>query len=255
MSSDDSRSTDEVTREAEGTGPRQPDPQRAPERLLLIPYPKFVFFYPSAIVCFLGSIILYFSGCTVEVKTSDTLPVAVSGIFMAVFTLNLLVIVFDFPRGSSFTLFFVTSTLALLLWLLLIFRPTLIPFLEGMILAIRPVANSTFFFCFFAIMAVFFSFVLVSTRFEYWELSANELIHHHGFWADMKRYPAPNLRVDKEVNDVFEYLLLGAGRLVLHPATEDRAIVLDNILFVDAKEQALTKRLGAITVNIQNSSS
>ena len=70
----------------------------------------------------------------------------------------------------------------------------------------------------------------------------------------MKRYPAPNLRVDKEINDVFEYLLLGAGRLILHPTTEKRAIVLDNVLFVGQKEEQMTKMLGSIKVKIGNDS-
>ena len=83
-------------------------------------------------------------------------------------------------------------------------------------------------------------------------MRANELIHHHGIWSDMKRYPAPNLRIDKEINDIFEHLMLGAGRLVLRPATEDRAIVLDNILFVNRKEEALTKKLGSLKVRIQS---
>ena len=80
--------------------------------------------------------------------------------------------------------------------------------------------------------------------------SQNELLHHHGILSDLKRYPAPNLRVDKEINDVFEFMLLGAGRLILHPTTEKRAIVLDNILFVSDKERELTKMLGSIKVQI-----
>ena len=78
--------------------------------------------------------------------------------------------------------------------------------------------------------------------------------HHHGILSDLKRYPAPNLRVDKEINDVFEYMLLGAGRLILHPTTEKRAIVLDNILFVSEKEKNLTKMLGSIKVQLGSDS-
>jgi hypothetical protein len=99
-------------------------------------------------------------------------------------------------------------------------------------------------------MAVLYVVIYFSVRFDYWELRANELIHHHGLWSDMKRYPAPNLRIDKEVNDIFEHILLGADRLVLRPTTEDRAIVLDNVLFVNQKEEALTKKLGSLKVRI-----
>ena len=39
-----------------------------------------------------------------------------------------------------------------------------------------------------------------------------------------------NLKFDKEIPDVFEYVLLGSGRLVLHVANERKSIVLDNVL-------------------------
>ena len=97
--------------------------------------------------------------------------------------------------------------------------------------------------------------IFLKVRFDYWELSNNELLHHHGFLSDLKRYPAPNLRVDKEINDVFEYMLLGAGRLILHPSTEKRAIVLDNILHVSEKEKQLTRMLGSIKVQINSTHS
>jgi hypothetical protein len=46
-------------------------------------------------------------------------------------------------------------------------------------------------------------------------------------------------------------MLLGAGRLVLHPSEDRRAIVLDNIFFVNHKEAKLTKLLGALQVELK----
>ena len=46
-----------------------------------------------------------------------------------------------------------------------------------------------------------------------------------------------NLKFDKEIPDVFELLILGAGRLVLHVTEERKAIVLDNVLFINSKEE------------------
>ena len=51
-----------------------------------------------------------------------------------------------------------------------------------------------------------------------------------------------NLKFDKEIPDVLEWILLGAGRLVLHVPNVSKALVLDNVLFISAKEQALKKR-------------
>ena len=47
-------------------------------------------------------------------------------------------------------------------------------------------------------------------------------------------------------------MLLGSGRLVLHPSDERRAIVLDNVFFVNQKEARLTKLLGIAAGRGQN---
>ncbi|OYP34467.1 hypothetical protein CGZ80_15080 [Rhodopirellula sp. MGV] len=222
--------------------------------MLLVPYPKFVFMYPTLIVSFIASLVLWFTGDTTINPAEDQTAVMVTGMFLAVLMANMFVIVFDFPRATSLTLMFVVTSIAMGLWLLFLSRPGLLPAIEGWVRGIRPVANATFFMCMTIGMGLMYAAVFVSTRFNYWELSNNELLHHHGMLSDLKRYPAPNLRVDKEINDVFEYALLGAGRLILHPATEKRAIVLDNILFVGTKEAEMTKMLGSIKVQIGNDS-
>lgn len=223
------------------------------KRILLIPYPKFIFMYPTLIVAVIASIVLWLGGYK-AVDPSQTTPVVMTGIFMAVMMANLFVIVFDFPRATSLTLVFVVTTIVMGVWLLFLWRPGLMPSIGDWLKSIRPVANATFFFCMAIAMGLMYIAVFVSTRFNYWELSNNELLHHHGLLSDLKRYPAPNLRVDKEINDVFEYVLLGSGRLILHPSTEKRSIVLDNILFVGSKEAEMTKMLGSIKVKIGNDS-
>ena len=89
-------------------------------------------------------------------------------------------------------------------------------------------------------------------KFDYWEVRSNELLHHFGLWGNLKRYSAPHVRIDKEVNDVFEFMLLGAGRLVLQPRGEQRAFVLENVLWINRKEEAITKLLGALTVDVRD---
>lgn len=226
-----------------------PQDQDDDKGILLIPYPKFVFFYPTALMAMIAGVCLWFLGDD-AVSIENKFSVAITSVFLTIFTVNLVIIVFDFPRSTSLILVLIIATFALGLWLVLLFNPGLVPFLASAISALHPVANSTFYFCLVFIMVVLYIVIYFSVRFDYWELRANELIHHHGIWSDMKRYPAPNLRIDKEVNDIFEHILLGAGRLVLRPTTEERAIVLDNVLFVNQKEEALTKKLGSLKVRI-----
>ncbi len=223
--------------------------------ILLIPYPKFIFMYPTLIVATISAILMYFGGYHTVDPETQRLPVVLTSIFLAVTMANMFVIVFDFPRATSLTLVFVLTTVALGVWMLTILSPGLLPWFESLFSGIRPAANTTFFVCITVAMMLMYIAVVVSVRFNYWELRNNELLHHYGFLSDLKRYPAPNLRVDKEINDVFEYALLGAGRLILHPSTEKRSIVLDNILFVGNKERELTRVLGSIRVKIGSDSS
>ncbi len=218
--------------------------------ILLVPYPKFVFMYPTLIVSVICTIVLYFRGYHAVDPATQTTPVVMTGLFLVVMMANMFIIVFDFPRATSLTLIFVITTLALGLWMLVVAKPDVLPSIGDLIAAVRPAANATFFFCIALGMMLMYVAILISVRFNYWELRNNELLHHHGILSDLKRYPAPNLRVDKEINDVFEFILLGAGRLILHPSTEKRAIVLDNILFVSDKERELMKVLGSIKVQI-----
>ena len=80
----------------------------------------------------------------------------------------------------------------------------------------------------------------------------NELLHHHGVLSNLERLSAPNLRIEKEINDVFEYFLMRSGRLILHASDERRAIVLDNVPFIWKKEEAITRMLGALQVQVRN---
>jgi hypothetical protein len=220
------------------------------QRILLVPYPKFVFMYPTLIVAAVASIVLYFGGYHAVDPATDTLPVVMTALFLVVMMGNMFIIVFDFPRATSLTLVFVVTSVTLGLWMLVIAKPDVLPSVGRFVTTVRPAANTSFFGCITIGMTLMYVAVMISVKFNYWELRNNELLHHHGFLSDLKRYPAPNLRVDKEINDVFEFMLLGAGRLILHPTTEKRAIVLDNILFVSDKERQLTSMLGSIKVKI-----
>ena len=250
MSSDESEKTQSATPETSMPEKRS----KTKDRVYLVPYPKFIFMYPTLIMSFVAALVLQFGDYQIIDPTEKVVPVAITGIFLFVLMANMFIIVFDFPRATSLTLVFVITTLGMGLWMLTLTQPELLPTLHKWISQLHPAANAAFYWCFGAAMSLMYLAVFVSVRFNYWELSNNELLHHHGLLSDLKRFPAPNLRVDKEINDVFEFMLLGAGRLILHPSTEKRSIVLDNVLFVNDKERRLTNMLGSIKVRIRDDS-
>jgi hypothetical protein len=258
-------------------------PHMAAKHIYLISYPKIVFLYPTFFMALLAGLIIYFGGESIS-PSAPTHPVAESSVtdddpseavedvsteaeagvqhsrtqevatllFLGVLTLNLCVVTFDFPRTTSLTLVFFVAMLIMGAFLTVTYRPDLVPAVGDVFKHLRPWANAQFFFLIATILFCFYVAVLVTVRYDYWEVRPNELLHHHGFLADLKRYPAPNLRIDKEINDVFEYMLLRSGRLILHARHETRAIVLDNVLFINKKEELLTKMLGALQVSVRD---
>jgi hypothetical protein len=219
-------------------------------RIYLVPHPKIVFLYPSLIVAIIAGFYAYLTK-NVEGRGEHVLSL----IFLVVLGINLSVIAFDFPRTTSLTVFFALLAVAIGAWFFFTEFPDAWPAFHRLLAKLTPAANAKFYFLFAAILALLFLGVWINTQFDYWEVRQNELLHHHGIWANMERFAAPSLRIDKEINDLIEYLLLGSGRLVLHPSDEKRAVVLDNVFFVNRKEAELTKLLGALQVEVKTDNS
>ena len=235
---------------APAPAPRPEKPkEEAPSHIYLVSYPKIIFLYPTFLASLVAAIWLSFLGSP-PVPTSTT-AVAINPVFLVVLAINLVILAFDFPRTTSLTLFFLVA--AIVMGLILWFRIDPPFFKEiGLILAaFCPLANPTFYWTIVGILAVIFLIVMIVVRFDYWEVRANELLHHHGFLANLERMSAPSLRIDKEISDVFEYLLLRSGRLILQPSNERRAIILDNVPFIKKKEEAITRMLSALQVQIR----
>jgi len=84
-------------------------------------------------------------------------------------------------------------------------------------------------------------------------IRSNEILHKEGFLGDVRRFPSPNLRMNKEIGDVFEFILLGAGRIVLSPASEKQSIALEHVLRVNRAEKAIQDLLSSLSVEIRHS--
>jgi hypothetical protein len=223
-----------------------------PERIYLVPHPKIIFLYPSLLVSLIAGIILMVAGDGKPGVEPGTLHTSLTWIFLGVLTVNLVIFSFDFPRTTSLTLFFFIAAAVMGIILFLQYYPQWFGIVGAWIKQVHPIANSTFFNLFSVLMVGIYLAVFINLQFDYWEARPNELLHHHGMWADLQRFPAPNLRIEKEINDVFEFLLLGSGTLVLHiHASNEPPIKLENVLLINRKEQALTKMLSALQVQVR----
>lgn len=223
--------------------------EETPQRIYLISYPKIIFLYPTFIAALVAAIYMNLQG-NAPLDITNKTAVMLASVFLGVFTINLVVFSFEFPRSTSLTLFFFIAAVVLSFFLMFQYRPDWLPVMKMLVGSFHPLANATFYNIFCGVLAFLFIGVLCNRQFDYWEVRPNELLHHHGILSNLERYAAPNLRISKEINDVFEYMLLRSGRLILQPGNEPRAIVLENVLFIGKKEEALTKMLSALQVRV-----
>jgi len=223
--------------EAETTPARAaPAPRPARRHVLIRAYPKVVFFWLTWIVSLICGII----------EASSSAEIAeVPALWFGVFTFNLLVVSFEFTRILSVALIFFGFMLFFLVkWL----GADKLKFLGDLLSGINPGMNAHFYFVVFGVFTLIFLFVFIQSRFNYWEIQPNEILHKRGFMGDVERYPAPNLRMTKEIYDVLEYILLRGGRLILQPSSERQAIILDTILNINHVEDRVKELLGSLQV-------
>lgn len=235
---------------AKAAPPADKPAAQAPSSIFLVPYPKIILLYPILVASIAAAIAMHVLGGAGD-KTPGPGAVMIAEIFLGILAANLVVLAFDFPRTTSLTLFFFIVAIILGFVLLVTFKPGVMPFLKDTVDRWHPAANATFYWGVAAVITAIYLAVFVSIRFDYWEIRPNELLHHHGMLSNLERLSAPNLRIEKEINDVFEYFLLRSGRLILHSSDDRKAIILDNVPFIDRKEAQVTQMLGALQVQIR----
>src|SRR5690606_2135179 len=135
-----------------------------------------------------------------------------------VFFLNVLVFAFDFSRIKSITLIVVIVALLLGLGWADATWGIAGP-IKDVLGAIDVRMSTQFYGLFSAFFVVVMLIVLINTRFNYYEVNHREILHHHGYLGDITRMPTTGLRLNKEIYDLFEYMLLRSGRLVFYPST------------------------------------
>jgi hypothetical protein len=265
---------------ASSATPMPPGAHRGPG-IRIFMWPKVIFLYPTAIVSLICAFGMHLNHNrthdithpvreAVEKKylvqddvlsdqaaTSDkverfrTPQNLLAMLFLAMFAFNLLVMALDFPRFSLVAVILaILFALFFILWLGSYFHLDLLKPINMIFRSIYAVADRGFYIMVFVTLMLVFSIIYVTRWLDYWEILPNEILHHHGPLSDLERYPTMNLKFDKEIPDVLEWVLLGAGRLVLHVPNVSKALVLDNVLFISAKEKALKNVMSRLEVRV-----
>ncbi|GIW87186.1 MAG: hypothetical protein KatS3mg108_1510 [Isosphaeraceae bacterium] len=179
-----------------------------------------------------------------------TRPQNIAGmLFLTVFLLNLVILSIDFPRFTIIAVVLgAVAVVFLALYLNVYFNilPPLVNLLEN----VYAVANAQFYVLVATIILFILGLIWVTRYLDYWVILPNEILHNHGPFSDLERFPTMNLKFDKEIPDILEYALLGSGRLVLHVYGHPTAFVLDNVLWIDRKENELKQIMSRLEVRV-----
>lgn len=205
-------------------------------------YPKIVFAWPVALASAgAGAGMMFFPARLNQIGL----------LFTTIALFNLLVLAFEFSRGKTMTVVLggvgLASTLVLLNQRYPIFRP-LHAWLSNRYIH----ASLEFYFALASGFAAIFLGIFLKTRFDYWTLTSSELVHKRGFLGESERFPTAGLKLRKEITDVLEYLVLGAGRIVLTLPGQPYPVVLDNVIGSQKVERFAEECLDSRLVRIEN---
>ena len=214
-------------------------------------YPKIVYLYLTwiaSLVCGLlqpEAAATSADGAVALTGSEMSMSFALGRIWMAIFVFNLLVIAFEFSRIRSVAIAFFVIGLVFA-GMHFGFLGALGEFLGGLKMAM----NKVFYYSMTVIFSIIYLLVFINTRFSYWEIQPNEILHHHGFLGDVNRYPTRGLRMKKEISDVMEAILLRSGTLVLDPQGEERPFLLENVINITRVQDKIQRLLGTLKVRI-----
>ena len=168
-------------------------------------------------------------------------------IWITIFFANLFVIAFD----TSSTKFFIILLVVIILIIIFafVFHPGNI-ISQVLSFEITITMSYQFYLVSTIILGLIFIIAWIATRFDYWKVERNEVIHKKGIFVSVDRYPTKSLRIKKEIADIFEFALLRVGRIELFFGGQD-VIHLNTIININKKAKQLDYLLSDIEVDVE----
>jgi hypothetical protein len=235
---------------------------RKHDRVYFVPMPSKIFFlWPSFILAGILAVIIGLTTTPVITHITATENVAKDGdsvekatstkvgtivqystthmhygqFFMLFLTFNLIMVTFDFPRGTIVTVILGIAALIFALFLLETNFPGFLGPVGKFFTDLKLVATSQFYatFCLVGMFLVFGMFVMM--RFNYYEMTNNEMIHHQGLLGDEARFSTAGMKFSKDITDIFEYFVFKSGRLEINLPAAQRTIHLETVTSIDRK--------------------
>ncbi len=226
------------------------------DRMVIRSYSSMILFIPSfiaALTCGITQMLLNrYRDVPLEdaVRSSGYMDV-IGIIFLVIFSLNLILIAFDFSRAR--TIIIIVLIIAIIAILLLVNAYT--GFLSGgdpgaEQRPMRIYFSTQVYLGLAALLLFIISFTLLGSLFNYYVVEGNELLHYRGIGGGVERYPATNMSIVKEYPDIIEFLFFRSGTLILTPPRATRSIIMKNVIGIDKKERTMNEILARLKVDI-----
>ncbi|MBY8990575.1 MAG: hypothetical protein KGD58_07465 [Candidatus Lokiarchaeota archaeon] len=206
-----------------------------PTEIFLRSYPKVIFYWPLLITSFILWIIQ-------ALVTENS--VALGYAWFIVFFVNIFVTAFDFSSTKFFVL--ILAIIIVLMIVIFLVLPNFSVSLTGIEIDLG--LPWQFYMVMTIILAFILGLVILSTRFEYYKVERNEIIHKKGIFSSAERFPVKSLRFKKEIPDVFEFFMLRAGSLTIMPGKADEVMILPTVLNISKREKQLDWLLSHVSV-------
>ncbi len=213
--------------------------EQVKERVFLRNYSKIVFFYPLLFV----SLILWLF----ELINGTEIP-WFGFLWTVLFFCNVFIISFDVNSTKFFVL--ILAIIILLLVIIFLVLPN-IQLPSPTVFETHITMSTEFYLAMTIIFAIVILFAFIAARFDYWKLERNEIYHKRGIFVSAERYPTKSLRINKEIPDIFEFLLLRAGSITLIFEKTDVAH-LNTVPNVNKKSRQIDTLLSDMRVEVDN---
>ncbi|MFW9900120.1 MAG: hypothetical protein ACFFDY_02390 [Candidatus Thorarchaeota archaeon] len=212
---------------------------KRPTEIYLRSYPKVIFFWPLLIT---SLVLMILQIVAPDVNWIDQTVLGYT--WFIVFFVNIFVTAFDFSSTKFFVLI-----LAIVIFLLIVVFLVLPNFtFQFTNIQLDLALPWEFYMVMTLILAFILGIVVLSTRFEYYKIERNEIIHKSGIFSSAERFPVKSLRFKKEIPDVFEFFMLRAGKMTIMPGKADEVMILPTVLNINKREQQLDWLLSHVSV-------
>ena len=213
-------------------------------------YPKTVLFYPMAFISIIIAAAIYLLAFIYLIPDPNLywrLVYTQTFIWFVLFLFNLLLVTFDFGKNIivAIAMIIVITILALALY---VTGTGVFPFIDPSFLGLYVNINSMFPFFIVFLFVIFIAWI--RARIYYFRVTSNEIIYKKGILGDVERFGTTNVMLHKEINDIFEYLLLRSGRLTFTIPGRKTTVVLDTVPNINKVELKILTLLRRIEVDL-----